>query len=381
MWPWEEHTTNDDFECERCGSSGNWKSHVGYRDAQYHGYIKLCRGCLIEECENPQVWRPHLFENGFRYFYGCASGASRKALTRMEESFIMLNYQTSNNAPLTERYDAPDDWEPILFIDSGGSPQSFDGHYEDVDRDDFFEYVEQYADLWTLWDFPCEQSLLDKFDRTVEDHQQLTTDRHIELLNKAEDHNISGQPVSVVQGQDLDEYLAHLDELRDHGVLTDYVAIGSVCAREKVEEIRHLILNVREALPARCKFHAYGVKKPTLKSEAVMDALDSADSCSYDYNLRKRSEASQNEIRYIWEAVTDEYLSFRKDIGQIIRDYHSERDYGSGEPHDDHPNGERKLFNEATDQEQANLTAYGDGGGTPADRRLADGEAVVSGDD
>jgi hypothetical protein len=339
-----------DWECGKCGGSGDWKELAPYRTAKHYGYYTMCEGCVIDEIPDPQVWRPRLIDPDFTYFYGCASGSSKKALVKMEEENIMLNYQTRNNTDPAAHPDSPDDHNPTVFTDSGGSPQSFDGDYKDVSVNEFLDYVRDVSDYWTLWDFPCEQELLDRFGRTVEEHQRRTTDRHVELLNLAEDHHIEAQPVSVIQGQTISQYLEHLDQLRDEGALTNYVAIGSVCARDRTGEIQRIIRRLREAIPARCKLHAYGVKVPALEDKEVMSALDSADSCAYDYGLRMKSVDPSEDTRYIWENCTHEYLVFRKKIGQLIQNYMDDS-HTTLESFDNDALGERRRVAEQPEQE------------------------------
>lgn len=312
-------------ECERCGQDGEWlrscidESGRGETEV-YNGYSpgRLCRGCHMDLLPDPHILYTELLDTEFTFYYGCASGSSRKALRRMEESHVMVSYATQNNGRVGT--------EEIHFADCGGAPDSFtdgdmaeSGDYVTSDEA-YVDYVESVeADLWTLRDYPCEANVLDTHDRTVAAHQRMTIDRHRRLLDISADRDVAGQPVSVLQGQTLGEYLDHFDEMRDAGVLTDYVGIGSICRRHAEDEIQEIILGIRDALPARHRLHAFGVKLPVLEKPGVLDALSSADSCAYDYGLMM--DAIYGDARYTWKPICAEYLAFKTSVGELLSTY------------------------------------------------------------
>lgn len=313
-------------ECERCGRNGEWVelpiSHRG-GTAAYHGYTpgSLCRGCHIDLLPDPEVIYTHLLESDFTFFFGAASGSARKTLRKMEEENTMVNYRTQNNGRIGE--------EDRHFIDCGGAPDTFTdgdlaetGDYVSSDEE-YIQYVQEttdsHNDLWTLRDYPCESDVLETHNRSVVDHQQMTIDRHRDLLDLAQRENIKQQPVCVLQGSTTAEYIDHIDQHRDQGTLTDYVGIGSVCARDSVEEIADIIHSVGGELPDRCKIHGFGVKLPVLENSRILDVLDSADSCAYDYGLMM--EAIYGRGSYNWKTICSEYLEFKENVGQLLKDY------------------------------------------------------------
>lgn len=327
-------------ECERCGKSGEWVrgciSMRGDTEA-YHGYSagKLCRGCHMDLLPDPQILYTELLDDTFTFYYGAASGSARKALRKMEEPCVMVSYATKNNGRI-----GPED---VHFTDSGGAPGMFtQGRYAEtgdyVTSDgEYVDYIRNVeADLWSLRDYPCEDTVLDKHDRTVADHQQMTTDRHRSLLNKAADRGVTEQPVSIVQGKSVDDYITHLDQLRDAGVLTDYVGIGSICGRDCVGTIEAIIKALRDELSERHALHAFGVKKTVLSQTNVLSYLTSADSCAYDYGLRMESQYGNGE-RYYWRTVLREYLEYKTEIGKIIEGNDQDEqttwaDFGKSQP-------------------------------------------------
>jgi len=249
--------------------------------------------------------------DGFTFYFGASSGSSRKALRELHEPNVMLNYATKMNRP----------WGGIeqLFIDSGGySFMKGKGEYGTSDGK-YLDFIEKHGpDLYALRDYPCEPDVLNDHDRTVEDHQRRTLERHVSLLNKHEDRRLDERPLSVVQGWRRSDYLDHIEQLRDHGAVTDYVGIGSVCRRNQAPEIRRIILAVRDALPATTDLHAFGVKVSVLRYPDVRDALTSADSQSYEMQARWGTLHDLDAGSKTWRDSALEYLKQKRRIRAII---------------------------------------------------------------
>lgn len=242
-----------------------------------------------------------------RFYFGCASGSARKALQKMEEPNVMLNYATENNTPF-ETIDH-------LFVDSGGYSQLHTHYGYQSSDNEYLSYLAEHNPEWfVLRDYPCEPGLLSQLNRTVRDHQQRTTEHHRRLLDAYSDRNLSANPVAVLQGWSPSQYLTHLDELRSEGVLTQYVAIGSLCRRHDTDTVARIIHQVRDALPSRHRLHAFGVKTSVLRYPRIVEALDSADSTAYDF--RTRMEESQSS----WREQVYHYLTMKREIDACLSD-------------------------------------------------------------
>jgi hypothetical protein len=247
----------------------------------------------------------------FTFYFGAASGSSRKALRELHEPNVMLNYATKNNRP----------WDGIdrLFIDSGGySFMKGKGEYGTTDSE-YLDFIEDHEPhLYALRDYPCEPDVLDEHGRTVRDHQRLTTERHVSLLSKLQGRDIPGQPLSVIQGWTRSDYLTHIDELRENDALTDYVGIGSVCRRNQEAEIRRIILAVRDAVPTETDLHAFGVKGSVLRYPDVRRALSSADSQSYEMQAQWGVLHDLGAGSKTWRDSALEYLKQKRRVRTIF---------------------------------------------------------------
>lgn len=252
-----------------------------------------------------------------KFYYGAASGSSRKALRQMEEPNVMINYATQNNKP----------WEGIenLFVDSGG--YSFilgKGEYTTTNKE-YLEYVEKHQpELFALRDYPCEPDVLEEHDRTVEEHQEMTIEKHKELRELMKEFDIESKPLSVIQGWELEDYLNHIKRMKEEDLITEHIGIGSVCRRGQDEEIRRIILEVNKALPDYCKIHAFGVKSNILRFAEVCEVLHSADSQAFDMASRYDDE-SVDETDNGFRNVTFHYLKFKKEINRMIKTQQSQR--------------------------------------------------------
>jgi len=241
----------------------------------------------------------------FRFYFGCASGSARKALRKMEEPNVMISHATANNTPF-ETIDR-------LFIDSGGYSQlHYKQGYQSSDQD-YLDYVAEYSpERYVLRDYPCEPDLLWKLGRTVDEHQRRTTQHHRQLLEDHENQGISAEPVAVLQGWTPKQYIAHLDDLRDAGALTRYVAIGTLCRRHDISTVARIVRTVRETLPGSYQLHAFGLKTSVLQVPGIVDALDSADSTAYDFRTRMQEDQST------WKEQVYHYLSMKREIETAV---------------------------------------------------------------
>lgn len=245
----------------------------------------------------------------FTFYFGAASGSSRKALRMLEEPNVMLNYATQSNTP----------WDGIerLFIDSGGySFMLGKGEYT-TSNAHYLDFVEEHdPEIFALRDYACEPDVLEENGRTVRDHQRMTTEKHIELMDLIESRGIDAQPLSVLQGWTVDDYLRHVDDLREHGLLTDRIGVGSICRRNQDHEIRRVLKAIDRELPNRCSIHAFGVKANVLRFADVREILRSADSMAYEY--RAHWVDDEQLPSKSWRDSAFGYLKQRRTIRSLL---------------------------------------------------------------
>lgn len=157
---------------------------------------------------------------------------------------------------------------------------------------------EQYAESIRLWqpdiawtmDYPCEPSVRKAGSYDPARAQEMTVDNQIRLL----DLNVKTQ--MVVQGWTIHDYLENLDRIKDQGLLTERLGIGSICRRGEDKEITRIVKAIHNNVPSWVKLHGFGVKTSFLGKEGKF-FLYSADSMSWAYSWRNfnRNQRTQKE--------------------------------------------------------------------------------------
>jgi len=250
-----------------------------------------------------------------KFFIGEACGSQASALKRFGYPYVMINYATKTNRP----------WEGIkeLFIDSGG--YSFfhgRGEYTTSDRDYIRYIIKWKPKYFALRDYPSEPDILAKWGGTVEENQQKTLERHLNLLELIDEYGVwkFSEPVAVLQGWALDDYLKHYDMMREHGVFTkiSYVAIGTLCRRGQETMIRKIVTGIREALPRKFRLHGFGIKISALKYKDVYNALYSADSVAWGLTERMNGN---NHVEGQYKAL----LKFIRKLEKIRQMHESQK--------------------------------------------------------
>jgi hypothetical protein len=215
-----------------------------------------------------------------RVYLSLASGSQIKTARRLNYPHILINYATKMNKPPKYPYET-------LFIDSGGFFSSLKAGMYLTDNKHYLDYIQKVKpDFFALRDFPCEPELLKKHHRSVNDHIRMTVENHVALLDMLPEYSIDAKPVPVLQGWRREDYLHCIDLFNEAGLMGDYMAIGSVCRRTAVENIREVIVAVRDNVPAWVRLHGFGVKLTALRDLAIWNALYSVDSGAWDFEAR-----------------------------------------------------------------------------------------------
>ena len=204
---------------------------------------------------------------------------------------VMLSYNFIRTLKKPWKIDTP------FMLDSGAYSVILKyGRYPYTARDYALGTLLWNPDIaWTM-DFPCESSVRAKGQYTPTQAQILTIDKHTELENEFE-NLLSGPQYEylevkieprhrygmVVQGWDLDDYLRNIDVIREHGLLTERLGIGSVCRRGKTQEVSRIIREIQRNVPGWVKLHGFGIKTDVLSTDARY-SLYSADSMSWAYS-------------------------------------------------------------------------------------------------
>ena len=132
---------------------------------------------------------------------------------------------------------------------------------------------------WTM-DYPCEPSIQRRGNYDSKRAQEMTIANQLKLLD------LNADTQMVVQGWTVQDYLENLDRIKEQGLLTERLGIGSVCRRGQNREIARIIRAIHNSVPSWVKLHGFGIKVSALKDTDAKFNLYSADSQSWDYERR-----------------------------------------------------------------------------------------------
>lgn len=126
---------------------------------------------------------------------------------------------------------------------------------------DLLERQQSFDMAWT-YDYPCEPALRKKRGYTVEQAQDMTNENTSWLMERFPD-----QIHNVVQGWEIEQYAINIDKIRECGLITPRIGIGSICREGDTKRIIKIMKTVKHNLPGWVKLHAFGAKAPAMKIE------------------------------------------------------------------------------------------------------------------
>lgn len=175
------------------------------------------------------------------------------------------------------------DW----IMDSGAfSEINLNGKYT-FTPDEYLHYVELHQPkLFFNMDWMCEPFVLQKTGLTIKEHQERTIYNQIKIMDILDNYDIKGKFAGCIQGWITEDYLRHVDMLKDQGLITSKMGIGSVCRRKSKIQILKILQAVKQELP-NTKLHGFGIKTDILKEPLVYECLDSCDSMAWSFAGRK----------------------------------------------------------------------------------------------
>ena len=122
--------------------------------------------------------------------------------------------------------------------------------------------------------------------------QEMTMSNQIKLL----DLNVNTQ--MVVQGWEIQDYLENIDRIKEGGLMTERLGIGSICRRGHDREILSIIKAIHNRVPGWVRLHGFGVKTNILRTEGRF-FLHSADSMSWAYSWYNFTRNQRTQVQKI----------------------------------------------------------------------------------
>lgn len=171
-------------------------------------------------------------------------------------------------------------------LDSGGFTElNMYGHWKTSPQ----QYISECRDLmqeigsmdWAApQDWMCEQVVLKKTGKTVEEHQRLTVDNYLFLKKQAPDVPF----IPVLQGFTKQEYINCARLYNANGIhlaKERVVGLGSICRRQSTEEAVEIVKTLHDF---GYKIHGFGYKTIGLLNSYPF--LESSDSLAWSFSAR-----------------------------------------------------------------------------------------------
>jgi hypothetical protein len=111
---------------------------------------------------------------------------------------------------------------------------------------------------------------------TVATHIALTVESGMELIDF--DRN---KFVMVIQGWDWNDYASCVEQIREQGLFTPVMGIGTICGRTDAKQVYDILTSVKACVPDWVKLHCFGMSLNLLKYKEIYDRVDSVDTFSW----------------------------------------------------------------------------------------------------
>jgi len=228
---------------------------------------------------------------------------------------FMLNFSSKRWKNRQKPLETDKEW----ILDSGGFNElGRNGEY-DFSVDEYLEQVRFLnPSIFVTMDWMCEKSRREKTGLSVEKHIDRTVDNACEILNK---WNGEADPMVVIQGWDVKDYIYCVERMKDQDCLTNRVGIGSICREGDFDRVKNIILKVSELLPS-VKLHGFGIKRTFLKDKEIVDALYSSDSFAWSLTNQHKFDfrgKDRREFLGVW-AREVELTAWRTTLNEKKRD-------------------------------------------------------------
>lgn len=200
-----------------------------------------------------------------------------------------------------------------LFLDSGGF--SFFQKYDEYpfDTRTYVEYAELCDPfLVAVRDYPCEPGIARNLRSTNKERIDAT------ISNAKECLTFEAPWIMVVQGYHQDEYQYCCERIKDEGLETEHLAIGTLCCRKKINETRRIIRLVRREFP-NAKLHGFGIDLRFLKDPIIRSSLWSSDTQAWKWNGPVTMQKDSGFFKPSCQAIKlENFRTYSKSVDAIL---------------------------------------------------------------
>jgi len=208
-----------------------------------------------------------------------------------------------------------------LFIDSGGFQAAKWEKYP-YSAEEYMDWAESVgADYVAGMDFACEPEIS---GMSVEERLKKTIKNQAEQMAVYEENGYDFDFVPVIQGHSVNQYLESIDGLRDHGLILDYMGIGSLCLKRSVKEIYDVFRVIRREINS--KLHLFGIKISFWKKRKAWGRFYSSDTAAWkrlppratsDGRMYGRNKGDKIKAFRLYQAKVETYQKMIREQTQL----------------------------------------------------------------
>lgn len=248
-----------------------------------------------------------------KMFYGCEGSGTDKKMGDGFVSEILISAASLWNGKKFKNFKPPRYNE--LFLDSGGFSFFYKAGDYPFSLQEYSELARKLnAEYVAIRDYPCEPDVKRIEGKTTNKERIDATINNAKECMKIQDINW----VMVVQGYNESEYQYCCDRIKEEGLETPLMAIGSLCVRKKTREARGIISRVRRNFPDN-GLHGFGIDLKFIKDNVIKASLYSADTQAWKWN--NRNQDPHRGILPKSEAdKLENYKFYKKKIDRLIND-------------------------------------------------------------
>ena len=163
----------------------------------------------------------------------------------------------------------------------------------------------QFINEWNpTWAFTQDSAFYSKTKRVwtkneIKMKHQITNDKTGQIMDYLDDKN---KVANVIQGITKEDFLDHVDMMKESDTLTEFLGIGSIFFNP---DFINIITDIKKSVPAHIKLHGLGVKKINIKKHpALIHKLYSIDTAVW-FSIGKYTTPSNSRNSFLYLFVQD----------------------------------------------------------------------------
>lgn len=184
----------------------------------------------------------------------------------------LLTNASSRWSTRTDRFNKLWDYDCPHIVDPGGyTVLNKHGKYPWT-VEEYHEWLTETETEFTwasVMDYVCTEKFDDQF--TADERMEMTFENTLKQFEMEPDYTL----LPVLQGRDVDDYVAFYDRLVDHGIPVEYVGLGSIQGISNTDEVVTIEETIRQRCPKIERIHGFGVKATAFKKGSTFDTADS----------------------------------------------------------------------------------------------------------